>query len=98
MREPKLHIVQTVLERRGGSRDRAEEVDDRSAMEAQKYNPSPRQNASWMESMAALGLSHLHLEGNAIDEEQLENVRSKRWGAAFKKAREEVRAPSPAMP
>eukprot|EP01046_Picozoa_sp_COSAG06_P039382 COSAG06_NODE_4645_length_4069_cov_9.897733_1_plen_704_part_00 len=56
---------------------------------AMAYNSSPRQNAKWMESMKALGITNLHLEGPAIDDGQLEHVRSKRWGSAFKKAREE---------
>ena len=57
--------------------------------ELRRYNSSPRQNTQWVEAMTALGLSNLHLGANALDDAQLESVRSKRWGAAFKKAREE---------
>ncbi len=91
-------VDSTAVGQLAGPRGRAEGADGRSAMADTQYNASPRQNASWMDSMAALGLSHLHLEGHAIDEEHLENVRSKRWGSAFKKAREEVCAPSTATP
>ena len=54
------------------------------------YNSSPRQNGQWIEAMKAAGVTHLHLEGPAIGDDQLEHVRSKKWGAAFKKAREEA--------
>jgi len=48
----------------------------------QKYNSSPRQNTRWLDSMKSLGITNLHLDGPAIDDQQLEHVRSKKWGAA----------------